>query len=183
MAPPTTAVARQADPSQPGPVKLNFTHEALARFLLANPGPGQLSKAAEAFGYTKAWVSCIVHSDAFQALMRTLQSEANHEVIIDIPTKLRGAASLALDGLADSLEHALDSGQPILHRGFFADSAEMTLKALGYGATKITVNDNSVGKGATVAVVDQALLERARGRMLQGHSQEVPSERNPEPDA
>ena len=156
------------------PAKLNYSHEAIARWLLENPDR-QLGDCAREFGYTQAWLSRIIHCNAFQAHMAELQRGADVIVMADIPTRLRAVASQALDGLAEAVEQAVESDAKMLHREFLRDTAETTLKALGYGPAK----------GATQAVpppatntqinilVDANVLERARERMQIAHSQEA----------
>lgn len=68
-------------PAKPTIDKLNFSHVAIARWLLENPNKN-LGECATHFGYTRSWLSIIVNSDAFQAHYRDLQSEADNLVKI-----------------------------------------------------------------------------------------------------
>lgn len=116
--------------------KLSPTHEAIARWLLENPGSKRGAECAAAFNVTQSWLSTVIHSDAFQAYIRTLQDDANNLVIHDIPAKLRGVAALAIDGLAEAVETAMMSTDKIMHREFLKDTVDTTLEHLGYGPTK-----------------------------------------------
>jgi hypothetical protein len=145
---------------------LNFSHEAIIRWLLANPekvAGGRLKACADAFGYTPGWLSIIIHSDAFQAKFRELSEEADSLVLNDIPAKMRGTASLALDGLAAQVETAV-ADQTVAPRDFLLKSSEMLLKSLGYGqGNKLTINQ---GPGSTAQVaVGSDDLARARARL------------------
>jgi hypothetical protein len=151
--------------------KLNFSHEAIARWMLENPG-GKMGDCARHFNYSQAWLSQVIHSNAFQEYYRGLQNGANAVVLLDIPTKLRAIASTALDGLGEAVEQAMESNAPLLHREFLKETAETALKALGYGGGKTVIN---AGSGAVVNTlsVDAPLLARARERMQNAHSTPV----------
>ena len=126
-----------AEGARPGVKRLSHTHEDIARWLLANP-TRPLKECAVYFGYTQAWLSCIIHSDAFQARLRKLQDGADAVTLLDVPARLRGVASSALEGLGVQVDHALKEteGNGIVHRQFLLDTAEITLKALGFGGPK-----------------------------------------------
>lgn len=151
--------------SKPTIQKLNFNHEEIIRWLLANPGKvdgGRLKACADAFGYTQAWLSVIIHSDAFQSKWREMSAEADALVLGDIPAKMRGAASLAIDGLAAQIETAA-ADQTVAPRDFLLKSSEMLLKSLGYGQGKGGVVVNA--PGGNVTFVDADALSRARERL------------------
>jgi hypothetical protein len=115
------------------PAKLSPTHEEIMRFVLANPGPRLVTRTAEYFGYTVAWVSTLMNSDAFRAKLATLEREADVAVVADIPAKLRGVAGLALDALAEEVVECTKGGASIIHREFLAETADLALRRLGYG--------------------------------------------------
>jgi hypothetical protein len=167
------ALAASAEPptQRSAVAKLNHTHEAIARWLLENP-TRSLGECALQFNYTQSWLSCIIHSDAFQIKLRQMQMEADAVVIMDIPAKLRGVASMAIDGLADQVELSLKDGNGVIHRDFLKTTAELTLKALGYGAPKAA----PAPAGSTHyhmhkhETVDPNVLANARGRLLEAHA-------------
>ena len=121
--------------SRPGPARLNHSHQAIARWLLENP-TAPLSECAKHFGYTQAWLSCIIHSDAFQVHYRKLQTEADAVTVLDIPARLRGVASDAVEALHEQVEYSRKDGNGVLHRQFLLNTAELTLKSLGFGQPK-----------------------------------------------
>lgn len=142
---------------------LSHTHTDIARFLLQNPAM-PLSAVAQYFGYTQSWLSTIIHSGAFQAHLAELQSGADERTIADVPARLRGLASVALDKLGQQLDFAEGSGPASrVDRSFVQETAEMALKALGFGR-------NSVGESPrgpnTVIYADRLIIEQARERIL-----------------
>lgn len=147
--------------------RLSFSHEAIARWLLENPG-ASLGECAEEFGYTRGWLSIIIHSDAFKAKYHEMQAQADRLVIDDIPAKMRGTVSLALEGLADQVEKAVADGKQE-NRQFLLNTSEALLQKLGYGAPsggKVVINAPNASQVNT-AVVEQGDLERARQRLME----------------
>lgn len=129
------------------PQTLNYRHEAILKWLLANPDL-LLGDCAAFFGYTPAWLSIIIHSDAFQAQYRALQDASFTDVRMDVKAKITGLAHLALDKLAEQMPLVSDPRTTL-------DIADKTLKALGYGiaprypaaATNVQINNYQVSPG------------------------------------
>jgi hypothetical protein len=140
----------------------NFSHDQIALWMIANPS-GKLGDCAREFDYSQSWLSIIIHSDAFQARYEELRKQADASVIHDIPAKMRGVASLALDALADQIETAA-ADNTVAPRDFLLRTSDSLLTKLGYGAQKnITVH--APGENVKVTVVDSATLERARAKL------------------
>jgi len=154
----------------------NFSHDAIALWLIANPDR-MLKDCAVHFGYTQAWISAIIHSDAFKARYDDLLGDADTIVINDIPAKLRGVASRALDGLAEAVEVAVaDSNSTMMHRGFLLETSDKLLRDLGYGPQKPPVHTTVVENQQNVFVgVDSTTLERARNKLLSQKTNTLPS--------
>lgn len=167
MSTPVSTISPPPAPATASPTikACNFSHDAIALWLVANPG-GKQKECAEHFGYTQAWLSIIIHSDAFQARYRELLGQADASVINDIPAKMRGVASRALDGLAEAVEVAVESDQTIMHRGFLLETSDKLLRDLGYGPQKPTVQINNPVQNNTIIGVDSDTLARARQKML-----------------
>lgn len=159
--------------AKPTIAKLNHSHEAIARWLLENPDR-TMGQCADHFGYTASWLSIIIHSDAFQHHYRALQGKADEFVVADIPAKMRGVASMALDALAVQVEAAAQD-RTVQPRAFLLQTSEALLSKLGYGAKPTQVNVNTGGGAAAVAVgvVQPEALERARARLTQQRSNEA----------
>src|SRR5712664_2297763 len=115
-------------PGKPTIKSLNFSHEAIIRWMLENPEK-TLGECARSFNYTQSWLSIIIHSDAFQAKFHELNGNADALVVADIPAKMRGVASMALEGLADQVEAAVQD-RTIAPRDFLLKTSEALLKSL-----------------------------------------------------
>jgi hypothetical protein len=152
-------------------MRVSYRHRAIARWLLANPDRA-LGECAAHFGYSQAWLSIIVNSDAFQALIAQLQDEADDAVIATVPDKLRACADMALDKVLTSVENA-DVGNPI-DREFVRGTADMALHRLGYAprrdappalAPQVQYN--------TVILADRQLVEQTRQKLLERSAPET----------
>jgi hypothetical protein len=110
-------------------IRLNHTHEAVLNWLVLNPDRN-LRECADHFGYSQSWLSQLVHSDLFQHALREKQLAISVCIADSIPQKLRRAADIAVEKLADKLETTedpefiLDATDKILHRlGYAPQSA------------------------------------------------------------
>lgn len=157
-------------PAKPTIAKLNFSHEAIIRFMLENPNVTQNEVAAH-FGYSVSWISIIVHSDAFRAKWKEMSGRADELVLADIPAKMRGVASLAIEALGDQVQIAAENPN-ILNRSFLLETSETLLSKLGYGAKPQAGINIPVppGGAAHVTVVDASALERARARLTESRA-------------
>lgn len=143
--------------------KLSPTHEALLRWVLQNPGPRLVSRAAEFFGYSVPWMSTVMNSDAFRAKLAELSEQADCAVVADIPAKLRGVASLALDGLAEQV-HRASNDLTMQPREFLKETAEMALEKLGFGAKGAAASPTTINNTQVFVAADPGALARARER-------------------
>ena len=82
--------------------RVSVRHEAIMEHLMTHPCVA-LSTVAEAFGITQGWLSQVIHSDAFQALLREKQGIAFHHTVLPIREKMLSVAHLALDQLTERL--------------------------------------------------------------------------------
>lgn len=143
--------------------KLSHRHEAVLRWIFANP-ERKLRECAEELGYTQAWVSCIVHSDVFQARLSELRGQFDDGALLSLNEKVSGIAHLAADKLLDQMEHMED---PV----FLRDTMDKTLSKLGYGTPK--KGDTNVfmpGSQQQNNTVDKEVLEQALARRSQSIS-------------
>lgn len=139
--------------------KVSIKHESIMNFLLENP-TCSLGEVAGYFQISQSWLSCIIHSDAFQAKLRERQDTVfHHTVVATIKDKAALVAHAALDKLADQLTMGVVTDPKQL-----TETADKILGRLGYGS-------NSGNQGVTVNVnnqslhVDRTLLEEARERI------------------
>ena len=107
--------------------KLNYTHKAAIDLIISQPGISQRAIAA-AFGYTEAWFSNIMASDAFK-----VQLEARREEIVDPIIKAsvkENIEALARQSLVVLLRK-LD--QPQVSDTLALKALELGAKAMGLG--------------------------------------------------
>lgn len=108
---------------------LSHTHQAIMDFMMANPTV-HLGDVAKNFGYTQAWLSQIIHSDAFQAMLKEKQHIAFHHTVMPIREKMTELAHMALDKTLQLLPQEVDVRTA-------QDIAEGMLDRLGFGAKPI----------------------------------------------
>lgn len=128
-------------------------HEEIVNWLLTNPEKSLL-ECARTYHVTQAWLSCIVHSDIFQARYQKLLGQDRDVRILPLREKILGLANAAVDSLTTQ--------QPFMDPEMNLDLAGKMLKAAGYGAPKpagFTVNAQNV---AFVSAVSAEDLEQAR---------------------
>lgn len=116
--------------------RVKYSHDAMIDLILSNPMLSQ-GDIAKAFGYTQAWVSRVMNSDAFLARMAERKTElVDPTIAATIDEKLRAVASRSLDVVLEKLSlptNAVDGR-------FALDAAMGVSKALGYGAREKNLN-------------------------------------------
>lgn len=116
--------------------RVKWDHDAIIDFMLANPALTQ-NQLAKHFGYTAAWLSRIVNSDAFNARLAARRTEViDQGLLMSMDEKLKGLASQSLEIIAQKLEQ---TGSPELA----FKSLELTTKALGYGARQQNIQQQT----------------------------------------
>jgi hypothetical protein len=140
--------------------KLSPKHEAIMNWILENPEKPRRECAAF-FGVTETWLSIIINSHCFQARLHERQEVIFSVVASDIPTKLRGVASLALDRVGEAL--------PVSNAEFALDVMDKTLKNLGFTPSHKPGQPPAPGgmhfERANVFVASSEQLEDARALM------------------
>lgn len=146
--------------------RLSVTHNAIADWLIANPGKGQLQECATVFEITPSWLSTLIHSDAFRAMLLIKQGEVFEEVVIPLREKISGVAHRSVEKLGEILESTND------HR-LVKEIGKDMLNSLGYGANaKAAVHTGDVHNHLTVSPDN---LEAARARRSQHYRSELES--------
>jgi len=133
--------------------RVSIKHEAIIDFLIANPTM-RLRDVAAHFGVTQPWLSCIIHSDAFQTLLREKQGVVFHHTVLPIREKMMNIGHMALDKLAEQLPMETDTRT-------IANVAESVLDRLGFGTKGAVVNINNTVQNTQVNVLRDE-LEAAR---------------------
>ena len=112
------------------PPKIRYTHEAMADLILENPWISQNQLAAH-FGYSPAWISTVITSDAFQAFLHARKAElVDPELRLTLEERFRALTTQSLKVLQEKLTRPADqvSDQLVLR------AAELGAKSLGIGA-------------------------------------------------
>ena len=137
--------------------KVNYTHDAMCDLIIAKPSISQ-NEIAMHFGYTQAWVSRVINSDAFQMRLAARKAElVDPTLVLSIEEKLKALTSASLDVLIDKL--AATKSTEIAMKG-----VEIGAKALGYGARQqnVTVQQSFVVAMPT-PIQDQATWAQKHG--------------------
>lgn len=91
-------------PRMPSLAKVRYTHDAIIDMIVANPSVSQ-GELARHFGFTEAWMSIIVNSDAFKFRLEERKAELIDPIIkASIEERLNALAKVALDKLMDRVE-------------------------------------------------------------------------------
>jgi len=103
--------------------KVRYSHEAVIDVILANPTISQ-GELATRFEVTQAWLSRIIGSDAFQAVLAKRRAElVDPYIMATMEEKIRGVADQSLEIIAEKLQAT--------------QSADLALKALGLASTAL----------------------------------------------
>ena len=139
---------------------LSNTHNSIADWLIANPGKGQMGKCAAVFEISRAWLSTLIHQDAFQAMLKHKQGKAFEEVVIPLHEKIAGVAHASIEKLGEIVETTQDER-------LVREIARDTMGSLGYGPSTrppAVLVDNSTHNTLNV---DSSALAEARERRSQ----------------
>jgi hypothetical protein len=129
-----------------GPERVKYSHDAMIDHLIQNPRVSQ-NAIAVYFGYSVGWVSRIINSDAFQARLAVRRTElVDPTILSSIDERLNTLANRSLELLHDKLELSSNAD-------FALKVADLSVKALGYGARTANVN---VQTNFVVALPQQA---------------------------
>lgn len=107
--------------------KVSPKHELIMQMILADPSR-KLGDIAREVGVSQAWLSTIIHSDAFQRKLKERQEELFSATVMSLQEKVVGTAAVAVEKLAEGIEQASPTGD----REYIANTAEMLLKASGF---------------------------------------------------
>ena len=108
--------------------RVKYSHDAMIDLILAQPAIKQ-GEIAKHFGYSPAWVSRIMNSDAFLARLAQRKSDIiDPTLVMTVEEKLRAVAAKSLEVVLDKLE------SPAVTFDQALAASNMASKALGYGA-------------------------------------------------
>lgn len=127
--PPATAPTKQAIK------RLNYSHDGMIDLIIANPGISQNEIAAR-IGYSAAWVSTVMATDAFQAKVAARRDEIIDPALkASVKEQFEGILRRSMSILAEKLEGTKDS----IPDNLVLRSVELSSRALGYGARTETI--------------------------------------------
>lgn len=116
--------------------KVNYTHDAMIDEIIANPGISEI-ELAERFGFSRAWVTRLICSDAFQSRLALRKEEViDPTLVATVEERLRGVTMKAIDVLQEKLEATGDPKTALR-------VLEITTRAQGYGARPVNVQNNT----------------------------------------
>lgn len=143
---------------------LSHLHEALADYMLMNPGC-TLREMGAYFGYTGAWICTVTTSDMFRAYLAERRVEISAQVAQSLPKKLEGAAHLATEKLIETLEKTndgemiVDIFDKVMHRYGYAPNARPGTGAVAAINGPVSVQQNFFLGKDDVQAARQALIE------------------------
>lgn len=142
--------------------KVNHHHEAIADLMLAFPEMKK-GEIAIRMGYTQAWLSAIINSDAFVAYFEVRRMQYNQELNQKTVIKLYNVAMKAMD----KVDQALDATD--LDPRYALDAKDKALTQLGFGPKGNHGAPTVVQQNNFYASKDS--LTEARQRMREVHGQ------------
>ena len=111
--------------------KLRYSHTDMIDCIIANPGISQNTLAAR-YGYTPAWISNVMASDAWQCAMAARREELVDPVLkASLDERYRGLAMHSLEKLMERLDKPNVSDNVILR------AAELGAKSVGVGGNAV----------------------------------------------
>lgn len=145
-----------------GVAKVGYTHQDMIDCIIAHPGISQGELAAR-YGYTQAWVSQVMASDAFKAALAARRAELVDPTLqLSIEERFRGMAELSLQRLMQKLEAPQVSDNVVLK------AVELGAKALGVGGNAAPVQAVPVDHLSVLAERLRSLQQTVRVSMNKG---------------
>lgn len=137
--------------------KVNWWHERLADWMIANPQK-KLSDAALEFDCSVSWISIVKNSDSFKAFFAERSAGASDVILGGIKDRLAAVAEQTLE----LVEDRLDRNGMVMPYDELLSTSSMALKALGYGIASKSAPP--APSQVNVNIVTPELLAEARAR-------------------
>lgn len=161
--------------AKPGPKKMSIKHDTIMDFMLVNP-TAKLSEIAAQFDVTQAWLSCIIHSDAFRIRLAKKQEDLFNGTVMPLREKVVGIAHLAVDRLGEKVEKSEDAN-------FLHETTDMLLHRLGWAPQRVASPPaGTVNLQQNFYQADPQALAHARARMKEVHTSEPAKPQLPPPE-
>lgn len=139
---------------------VSVKHDAIMDYMLSNPS-APLSLVAKEFGIGQAWLSVIIHSDAFQAQLGEKKHGLFETTVIPLREKLIGVAHLGVDKVGEVLENSSATSD----KQFIVDTTDSILKNLGYSPKSAPTPSAPTQNTTLIIQADKGMLEAARANM------------------
>ncbi len=137
---------------------VNPWHEKLAAWMLVHAGsPGWNKRASEEFKVTQAWISTVVHSDAFQDYYQRLRQDTDVPAIHNARERMLGTLDHAITLLQDKLEST-----PDLPVSGLLETIDVLAKRTGH--SEGTKSSEGITNNILLVTRDQLAESRARMR-------------------
>lgn len=109
--------------------KVRYSHDAMIDMIIANPWVSQ-NKLAEVFGYTPAWVSLVMSSNAFKERLAARKAElVDPALVTSIEERFKALVTRSLE----VLQEKLSAPASVVPDGLALRAVELGAKALGLG--------------------------------------------------
>lgn len=111
--------------------KMRYSHEDMIDFIIANPGVSQGALALR-YGYTQAWVSLVMSSDAWKSAMAKRREElVDPTLLATINERFAAMTERSLQRLMEKLDAPQVSDNTVLK------AVELGAKAMGVGGNAV----------------------------------------------
>lgn len=109
--------------------KVRYSHDAMIDMIVANPWVSQ-NKLAEVFGYTPAWVSLVMSSNAFKERLAARKAElVDPTIVSSIEDRFQAMVTRSLE----VLQEKLSAPASVVPDQLALRAVELGAKALGLG--------------------------------------------------
>ena len=117
----------------PGPAKVSYSHEKMIDYIIATPRIKQ-GELAAIFGYTQAWVSQIMSSDAFKEKLAARRKEVSDPAV-------QAALEVWFPTTEESMRHLMDRSIEVLKEKLNQPKVPdaLALRAFELGAKGLSV--------------------------------------------
>lgn len=130
-----TLPAAPPDPFGNAIDKVGYTHDKMVDLIVANPHVKQ-ADLAKYFGYTQAWVSRVIRSDAFRERVAARRDELVDPLILQsLEQRFQALVDQSLEILQEQLQAKPNADLALR-------AADLGSRALGYGARSAGVQVN-----------------------------------------
>ena len=153
--------------------RMNYSHTDMIDFIIANPGVTQ-NEVAKRYGYSPAWISQVMSSDAWLNAMATRRWEmVDPTLVATIEERFRMVTTKSLERLMDKLSAPQVSDQVVLR------AAELGAKVMNIGGAGMQPQAPMVDHLASLANrlldLQSKTLQQGKGVTLDGESSEIPA--------